>query len=101
MRPRYAARLTVLPGPLGRWRHGRGRDGTSDGLSLEEATAIRREHAREGRLDLDDPEIRHLVGEANRMLVRTQMWGETPPTPRRRWKRGVSRSVPRRSSRSG
>jgi len=63
-----------------------GRNGTSDGLSLEEATAIA-EHAREGRLDLDDPEIRRLVGEANRMLVRTQMWGETPPTPRRRWKR--------------
>ncbi|ROP65895.1 hypothetical protein EDF24_3062 [Curtobacterium sp. PhB130] len=63
-----------------------GRDGTSDGLSLEEATAIA-EHAREGRLQLDDPEIRKLVGEANRILVRTQMWGETPPTPRRRWKR--------------
>ncbi|OIH93828.1 hypothetical protein [Curtobacterium sp. MCBA15_001] len=62
------------------------RESTSDGLSLDEARAIA-EHAREGRLELDDPEIRRLVGEANRMLVRTQMWGETPPTPRRRWKR--------------
>lgn len=63
-----------------------GRDGTSDGLSLDEATAIA-EHAREGRLELDDPEVRRLVGEANRILVRTQMWGEAPTTPRRRWKR--------------
>lgn len=59
---------------------------TSDGLSLDEAAAIA-EHAREGRLDMDDPQIRQLVGEANRVMVRTQMWGEQPATPRRRWKR--------------
>lgn len=56
-----------------------------DGLTVDEAAAIA-DHARAGRLDQSDPEIRRLVGEANRMLVRAQVWGDAE-SPRRRRKR--------------
>ncbi len=46
-----------------------------DELTVEEATAIT-EHAASGSLPLDDPEVRKVVEQANRVLVRAQMWGE-------------------------
>ncbi|GAA3335237.1 hypothetical protein HP467_12010 [Curtobacterium albidum] len=56
-----------------------------DDLTVEEATAIA-EHARSGSLPLDDPEVRRVVDQANRTLVRAQMWGEdrSPKLRRRR-----------------
>ncbi|KTR50987.1 MULTISPECIES: hypothetical protein [Curtobacterium] len=56
-----------------------------DELTVEEATAIA-EHARSGSLPLDDPEVRKVVEQANRTLVRAQMWGEdrSPKLRRRR-----------------
>uniref|UniRef100_A0A942SZV1 Uncharacterized protein n=1 Tax=Neobacillus citreus TaxID=2833578 RepID=A0A942SZV1_9BACI len=56
-----------------------------DELTVDEATAIA-EHARSGALPLDDPEVRRVVEQANRVLVRAQMWGEdrSPKLRRRR-----------------
>ncbi|MCM3521268.1 hypothetical protein [Curtobacterium sp. P97] len=56
-----------------------------DELTIEEATAIA-EHARSGALPLGDPEVRRVVEQANRTLVRAQMWGEdrSPRLRRRR-----------------
>lgn len=55
-----------------------------DDLTVDEATVIA-EHARAGALELDDPEVRKVVEQANRVLVRAQMWGEErSPTLRRR-----------------
>jgi hypothetical protein len=56
-------------------------------LTVDEATAIA-EHAENGRLDTDDPEVRRLVGEANRVLVRAGVWG-VPEGPRQRRRRRV------------
>ena len=44
------------------------------------------EDARSGSLPLDDPEVRRVVEQANRTLVRAQMWGEdrSPRLRRRR-----------------
>ncbi|MCA5924257.1 MULTISPECIES: hypothetical protein [Curtobacterium] len=57
----------------------------NDDLTVDEATVIA-EHARSGALDLQDPEVRKVVEQANRVLVRTQMWGEerSPKLRRRR-----------------
>ncbi|QSB22231.1 hypothetical protein [Curtobacterium sp. MCJR17_020] len=56
-----------------------------DDLTVDEATVIA-EHARSGALELDDPEVRKVVEQANRVLVRAQMWGEerSPKLRRRR-----------------
>lgn len=56
-----------------------------DDLTVEEATVIS-QHARDGVLELDDPEVRKVVEQANRALVRAQMWGEerSPKLRRRR-----------------
>jgi len=56
-----------------------------DDLTVDEATVIA-EHARDGVLELDDPEVRKVVDQANRVLVRAQMWGEerSPKLRRRR-----------------
>ncbi|MBF4615718.1 hypothetical protein [Curtobacterium sp. VKM Ac-1376] len=55
-----------------------------DDLTADEAAVIA-EHARAGTLDLEDPEVRRVVEQANRVLVRTQMWGdERSPKLRRR-----------------
>lgn len=56
-----------------------------DELTVDEATAIA-EHARSGALPLDDPEVRRVVEQAKRVLVRAQMWGEdrSPKLRRRR-----------------
>jgi len=56
-----------------------------DDLTVDEATAIA-ENARSGSLPLDDPEVRKVVDQANRVLVRAQMWGEerSPKLRRRR-----------------
>lgn len=56
-----------------------------DDLTVEEATVIS-QHARDGVLELDDPEVRKVVEQANRVLVRAQMWGEerSPKLRRRR-----------------
>lgn len=58
---------------------------SKDELTVEEATAIT-EHAASGSLPLDDPEVRKVVEQANRVLVRAQMWGEerSPRLRRRR-----------------
>ena len=58
-----------------------------DELTVEEATAIA-EHARSGSLPLEDPEVRRVVEQANRTLVRAQMWGDEP-SPRLRRRRKV------------
>ncbi|MBT2503848.1 hypothetical protein [Curtobacterium sp. ISL-83] len=60
-----------------------------DELTVEEATAIT-EHARSGSLPLDDPEIRKVVEQANRTLVRAQMWGEDRSPKLRRRRRFVA-----------
>jgi type IV secretory pathway component VirB8 len=56
-----------------------------DDLTVDEATAIA-ENARSGSLSLEDPEVRKVVEQANRVLVRAQMWGEdrSPKLRRRR-----------------
>ena len=56
-----------------------------DDLTVDEAAVIA-EHARSGALDVDDPEVRKVVEQANRVLVRAQMWGEerSPKLRRRR-----------------
>ncbi|MGN7191396.1 MULTISPECIES: hypothetical protein [unclassified Curtobacterium] len=57
-----------------------------DELTVAEATAIA-EHARSGALPLDDPEVRKVVEQANRTLVRAQMWGDDDRSPRLRRRR--------------
>jgi type IV secretory pathway component VirB8 len=56
-----------------------------DDLTVDEATVIT-QHARDGVLDLEDPEVRKVVEQANRVLVRAQMWSEerSPKLRRRR-----------------
>jgi type IV secretory pathway component VirB8 len=56
-----------------------------DDLTVDEATVIT-QHARDGVLELEDPEVRKVVEQANRVLVRAQMWGEerSPKLRRRR-----------------
>ncbi|MBM7473885.1 hypothetical protein [Curtobacterium herbarum] len=63
-------------------------------LTVDEATAIT-EHAENGNLDMEDPEVRRLVGEANRLLVRAGVWGiaEGPRQRRRRRLLAVGASV--------
>lgn len=60
-----------------------------DELTVEEATAIA-EHARSGSLPLDDPEVRKVVDQANRVLVRAQMWGEDRSPKLRRRRRWIA-----------
>ncbi|PCN46554.1 hypothetical protein Csp2054_16530 [Curtobacterium sp. 'Ferrero'] len=60
-----------------------------DELTVEEATAIA-EHARSGSLPLDDPEVRKVVDQANRVLVRAQMWGEDRSPRLRRRRRAIA-----------
>lgn len=57
----------------------------NDDLTVDEANVIA-QHARDGVLELDDPEVRKVVEQANRVLVRAQMWGEerSPKLRRRR-----------------
>ncbi|TCK65825.1 hypothetical protein [Curtobacterium sp. PhB136] len=55
-------------------------------LTVDEAILISG-HAQSGTLSLDDPEVLRVVQEANRLLVRTQLWGETPTPHRRRKQR--------------
>ncbi|MGN8050200.1 hypothetical protein ACTJKO_10985 [Curtobacterium sp. 22159] len=56
-----------------------------DDLTVDEATVISR-HARDGVLEVDDPEVRKVVEQANRVLVRAHMWGDdrSPKLRRRR-----------------
>ncbi|NII41472.1 hypothetical protein E9228_002119 [Curtobacterium flaccumfaciens] len=63
-------------------------------LTVDEATAIA-EHAENGDLDMEDPEVRRLVGEANRLLVRAGVWGiaESPKQRRRRRLLAIGASV--------
>jgi hypothetical protein len=55
-------------------------------LTVDEATAIAK-HAEEGRLDMDDPDVRRVVGEANRLLVRSGVWGVPEGSRQRRRRR--------------
>jgi hypothetical protein len=60
-------------------------------LTLDEAVAIAA-HARAGTLETNDPQVRRLVGDANRLIVRTQLWGEAPTRRARRsrrWTAGI------------
>jgi hypothetical protein len=50
-------------------------------LTAEEAARIRAQDGA-GRLDRDDPEVRRVVGEANRASVRAHVWGRTRPARR-------------------
>ncbi len=52
-------------------------------LTPEEAELIAK-HAREGRLDVDDPTIRRVATDAQRTFVRQSLWGGGSPS-RRRW----------------
>jgi hypothetical protein len=63
-------------------------------LTVDEATAIA-EHAENGDLDMEDAEVRRLVGEANRLLVRAGVWGiaESPKQRRRRRLLAIGASV--------
>ena len=63
-------------------------------LTVDEATAIA-EHAENGHLDMEDPDVRRLVGEANRLLVRAGVWGvaESPRQRRRRRLLAIGASV--------
>jgi hypothetical protein len=63
-------------------------------LTVDEATAIA-EHAENGDLDMEDAEVRRLVGEANRLLVRAGVWGiaESPKQRHRRRLLAIGASV--------
>ncbi|AOX67054.1 hypothetical protein BJK06_16215 [Curtobacterium sp. BH-2-1-1] len=60
-----------------------------DDLTVDEATVIT-QHARDGVLELDDPEVRKVVEQANRVLVRAQMWGDEPSPRLRRRRRFIA-----------
>ncbi|MCC8907213.1 MULTISPECIES: hypothetical protein [unclassified Curtobacterium] len=60
-----------------------------DDLTVDEATVIA-QHARDGVLELDDPEVRKVVEQANRVLVRAQMWGDEPSPRLRRRRRFIA-----------
>jgi hypothetical protein len=55
-------------------------------MPLEEAERIAT-NAAEGLLDTSDPDVARIVGQANRVVIRSQMWGSTPDLPTRRWRR--------------
>jgi hypothetical protein len=52
-------------------------------MTLAEAQAIE-EQERRGELDLTDPEIAAMVGEAHQRIQRDLMWGGAPGDPARR-----------------
>lgn len=93
---RPAAAPVALRAPAGYRGRMRRRDrATGDtALTVDEATAIA-EHAENGDLDMEDPEVRRLVGEANRLLVRAGVWGiaESPKQRSRRRLLAVGASV--------
>jgi hypothetical protein len=60
-----------------------------DYLTVDEATVIA-QHARDGVLELDDPEVRKVVEQANRVVVRAQMWGDEPSPRLRRRRRFIA-----------
>ena len=94
--PGPAAAPVALRAPAGYRGRMRRRDrATGDtALTVDEATAIA-EHAENGDLDMEDPEVRRLVGEANRLLVRAGVWGiaESPKQRSRRRLLAVGASV--------
>lgn len=53
-------------------------------LTEEEADRIRAQD-RAGRLPKDDPEVRRVVGEANRAAVRAHVYGRGPAGRRQSW----------------
>jgi hypothetical protein len=55
-------------------------------MPLEEAQRIAT-NASEGLLDVGDPDVARVVAQANRVVIRSQMWGSTPDVPTRRWRR--------------
>lgn len=57
-------------------------------MTVDEAEAIVRQ-AEEGRLAVDDPDVRRVVGQANRVLVRAGTWGADRSPRSRRTRRFV------------
>ncbi|MBT1631678.1 MULTISPECIES: hypothetical protein [Curtobacterium] len=55
-------------------------------MSMREAAQISA-NARNGLLDLSDPTIRRLVGDAHQITVRASVWGDAPDGQPRRQKR--------------
>lgn len=91
--PAAPVALRAPAGYRGRMRR-RDRATGDTALTVDEATAIA-EHAENGDLDMEDPEVRRLVGEANRLLVRAGVWGiaESPKQRSRRRLLAVGASV--------
>jgi CBS domain-containing protein len=74
-----------------RRQHGRTHrpDRVRSSMTIDEARAIVQQ-ADSGNLPVDDPDVRRVVGEANRVLVRAATWGGGERTPRsRRVRRAV------------
>jgi hypothetical protein len=55
-------------------------------MPLEEAERIAT-NAADGVLDISDPDVARVVAQANRVVIRSQMWGTTPDTSTRRWRK--------------
>lgn len=67
-------------------RTDRGAERAPTPMRVEEAARISA-NARNGMLDLSDPDIRRLVGDAHQITVRARLWGEQPERQSRRQKR--------------
>lgn len=55
-------------------------------MPLEEAERIAT-NAADGVLDVNDPDVARVVAQANRVVIRSQMWGSTPDVSTRRWRK--------------
>jgi hypothetical protein len=55
-------------------------------MPLEEAERIAT-FAADGVLDVSDPDVARVVAQANRVVIRSQMWGAAPDTSTRRWRK--------------
>lgn len=55
-------------------------------MPIEEAQKIAA-NASNGLLDLADPDVARVVAQANRVVLRSQMWGSAPEPSTRRWRR--------------
>ncbi|WP_157071541.1 hypothetical protein [Curtobacterium ammoniigenes] len=55
-------------------------------MALDEAQRIA-EHAASGLLDTTDADVARVVAQANRVVMRAQMWGASEGATTRRWRR--------------
>jgi hypothetical protein len=55
-------------------------------MPIDEAQRIA-ENASNGLLDMADPDVARVVAQANRVVVRSQVWGAAQEPKARRWRR--------------